>query len=285
MLDSMTKTIMILVIAAAFVAGSLVTGTAAFAAPGEQGKPFEFLQAQIDDIISGATAVGAVAWTSITGIPADIADGDDDTQLSEAQVETFITNGAIDLDAGTTLGGASISTGAHTVDTNTNAGTLCTAGQYLDGDDTCKAIPPSGTVISVATGTGLTGGPITTSGTISVDLNQIQSRVTGTCPSGSSIRAISPSGTVTCELDNGSFLGVSRQVATGTIPAFGSVTLSINCPSDRVVVGGGYLAIQPTSFVVSNHPATITSWRIQATNPTFVADPFTAFAMCLDNTP
>jgi len=196
MLDSMTKTIMILVIAAALVAGSLVTGTAAFAAPGEQGKPFEFLQAQIDDIISGATG---------------------------------------------------------------------------------------GTVTSVATGTGLTGGPITTSGTISVDLNQIQSRVTGTCPSGSSIRAISPSGTVTCELDNGSFLGVSRQVATGTVPALGSVTLSINCPSDRVVVGGGYLAIQ--SLVVSNHPDTITSWRIQAINPTTVADPFTAYAMCLDNTP
>jgi len=49
----MTKTIMILAIAVAFVAGSMITGTIAFAAPGDQGKPFEALQAQIDSIPIG----------------------------------------------------------------------------------------------------------------------------------------------------------------------------------------------------------------------------------------
>lgn len=45
------------------------------------------------------------------------------------------------------------------------------SGKYLttDGVDTSWAANPLGTVTSVATGTGLTGGPITTSGTISID--------------------------------------------------------------------------------------------------------------------
>jgi len=45
------------------------------------------------------------------------------------------------------------------------------SGKYLttDGTDTSWAANPLGTVTSVATGTGLTGGPITTSGTISID--------------------------------------------------------------------------------------------------------------------
>jgi hypothetical protein len=55
-----------------------------------------------------------------------------------------------------------------------------------------------GTVTQVNTGTGLTGGPITTTGTISVNTAVIQQRVTGTCPAGSSIATIAANGTVTC---------------------------------------------------------------------------------------
>jgi hypothetical protein len=45
------------------------------------------------------------------------------------------------------------------------------SGKYLttDGSNTSWAVNPLGTVTNVATGTGLTGGPITTSGTISID--------------------------------------------------------------------------------------------------------------------
>ena len=42
-------------------------------------------------------------------MPADIADGDD-TQLTEGQVEGFVTNGAINLASGTTLNGQEILT-------------------------------------------------------------------------------------------------------------------------------------------------------------------------------
>ena len=61
--------------------------------------------------------------------------------------------------------------------------------------------PAGGFVSSVTAGAGLTGGTITTSGTIAVDTTAIQSRVTGTCASGSSIRTINANGSVTCQTD------------------------------------------------------------------------------------
>jgi len=66
----MTKTIMILAIAVAFVAGSMITGTIAFAAPGDQGKPFEALQAQIDSIPIGDsdwTISGSDMFSAVSG--------------------------------------------------------------------------------------------------------------------------------------------------------------------------------------------------------------------------
>lgn len=65
----------------------------------------------------------------------------------------------------------------------------------------------SGTLTSLSAGTGITlsPNPITTTGTISANTSVVQSRVTGTCPTGSSINAIASGGTVTCEIDDGVF--------------------------------------------------------------------------------
>ena len=47
-----------------------------------------------------------VDWnTQITNMPADIADGDDNTQLSESDVESYITNAAINLAAASMMNG------------------------------------------------------------------------------------------------------------------------------------------------------------------------------------
>ena len=52
-----------------------------------------------------------VDWnTQLRNIPNDIADGDDNTQLSESQVEGYITNGSIDLASGTKVNGKDIIT-------------------------------------------------------------------------------------------------------------------------------------------------------------------------------
>ncbi|MFP4460318.1 MAG: hypothetical protein ACLFSQ_12115, partial [Candidatus Zixiibacteriota bacterium] len=47
--------------------------------------------------------VGVIHADSYSGLPADLADGDD--YLSEHDVETYITNGALDLHSSTTIGG------------------------------------------------------------------------------------------------------------------------------------------------------------------------------------
>ena len=58
-----------------------------------------------------AWSAATAPWSGVTGIPDGFADEvDDDTQLSEAAVETYVTNGPLDLAVGTTLGGEPIST-------------------------------------------------------------------------------------------------------------------------------------------------------------------------------
>jgi hypothetical protein len=56
-------------------------------------------------------SAGTVPWSGLTGIPADFADEvDNNTQLSESEVEAYVTNDPLDLAEGTTLGGETIST-------------------------------------------------------------------------------------------------------------------------------------------------------------------------------
>ena len=53
---------------------------------------------------------GTVSWDDLADVPSDLSDGDDDTQLSETAVEDYITNEAIDLAAGSMVGGVAIGT-------------------------------------------------------------------------------------------------------------------------------------------------------------------------------
>ena len=89
----------------------------------------------------------------------------------------------------------------------------CVTGQYVravnqDGSVLCGTDSGTGTVTTVVTGTGLTGGPITTSGTISIapggigstEINaaQVQRRITGTCTGGNFVQQVNQDGTVAC---------------------------------------------------------------------------------------
>ena len=93
----------------------------------------------------------------------------------------------------------------------------CPVGEYIqevnqDGSVICGVDEDSGgTLTQVDTGTGLTGGPITDTGTISVapggigtaeiDISQVQARVSGSCPAGLFLQQVNQDGTVVCAAD------------------------------------------------------------------------------------
>ncbi len=109
----------------------------------------------------------------------------------------------------------------------------CSAGSFItavaaDGTVTCGTPPAggSGTVTSVATGTGLTGGTITASGTIAADTTFLQRRVTSTCSAGSFITAVAADGTVTCGTPPAGGAGTVTSVATGAGLTGGPISTS-----------------------------------------------------------
>jgi len=114
----------------------------------------------------------------------------------------------------------------------------------LDGTVVCQSA-----VTSVDTGSDLIGGPITTSGTISiapggvtsahiadgtvaaVDVNsaQVQLRVTGTCSPGSAIQAVRENGTVSCQSVGGE--AVTAVTASAPLISSGGTTPNISLPN------------------------------------------------------
>ena len=115
------------------------------------------------------------------------------TRNTPAAVQSFLlsgcgaTGGSItSITAGTGLTGGTITTtgtiAADTTFLQRRVATPCAAGSFItsiaaDGTPTC-ATPPSGaggTVTNVATGAGLTGGPISTTGTVSIATGGVSS--------------------------------------------------------------------------------------------------------------
>src|SRR5438046_7974563 len=135
----------------------------------------------------------------------------------------------------------------------------------LDGTVVCQSA-----VTSVDTGSGLIGGPITTSGTISiapggvtsahiadgtvaaVDVNsaQVQLRVTGTCTPDGAIQAVSADGAVTCQsVGRGTVTAVTASAplvsSGGTTPNISLPNVTIDATRDNTAIGAG--ALQSTT--------------------------------------
>ncbi len=174
-----------------------------------------------------AGSVSSVPWGSVTGVPASLADGDQDTTYT-AQAPLALSGTVVGLSsAGCVPGetwvwtaggwscepaGTSLSAGAGlaltgsvlSVDTSAiqaRVATGCTAGQAIraissTGVPTCEVIPAATAYLA---GTGLT----LTGTTFAVDATYVQRPLTGSCAPGSSIRSISAAGVVECETDDG----------------------------------------------------------------------------------
>jgi hypothetical protein len=93
----------------------------------------------------------------------------------------------------------------------------------------------TGSVTSVDTGFGLTGGPITSAGTIAADPSVLQGRVTGSCSGNEAAQAVAEDGTVSCT-------PFVKQVSAGTGLSGGPITdtgvLSIDPTQTQTRVGG-----------------------------------------------
>lgn len=100
-----------------------------------------------------------------------------------------------------------------------------------DRISTLESGPAPGDITGVSAGSGLSGGGLSGNVTLFVDTNTTQTRVTGTCAVGSSIRSIAANGTVTCEADDVGAGGDITDVLAGTGLAgggsSGSVSLSV----------------------------------------------------------
>jgi N-acetylneuraminic acid mutarotase len=96
-------------------------------------------------------------------------------------------------------------------------------GAIVFGDGSKQTTASFGTVISVGSGYGLLGGPITQTGTLSVNTDVIQNRVTGVCGLGSFFGAINSDGSVVCQ-SGANTGGTVTQVNSGAGLTGGPIT-------------------------------------------------------------
>ena len=228
--------------------------------------------------VAGTTNLNGIAlwsvgdWATFNGSIWQKIDG----STSEAFVTITVTsltgymyaNNNSPVTASTTIPVANV-TGAVPNTVNIIAGTNLTGGGALTGNVTINN-PYNGTVTSVATGTGLTGGPITASGTISIATTGVTAATYG------SASAV-PQVTVNAQGQVTSASNVSISIApsqiNATIPNSGLANSSITLGNTTIALGGtatsvGNLTLNNATIVSSNVSITGGTINVQTTNIT-----------------
>jgi hypothetical protein len=148
----------------------------------------------------------SVDWSNVANIPNDLADGDDNSQLSESDVEGFVTNGPLSLSSGTTLSGATILTepaggcSAGELLNFDGAGWICVSDNTLSEEDVRSIV--SGAAIDLAEGSSMgTAGLVT----VDSDMDTLYELETG-CVSGDI--PVYDGASWSCQLDSDSFADI-----------------------------------------------------------------------------
>ena len=153
--------------------------------------------------------------------------------VSDDRVPGDITtvNAGIGLTGGTASGAATLA-----ISSSYQLPQTCSHGQVAKSNGasgwSCGSDSDSGgDITAVIAGTGLTGGATTGDATLNVNTVVIQSRVTGKCASGSTIRQINADGTVDCETDHDSGGTVTGVTASWPLTSSGGATPNITLPT------------------------------------------------------
>lgn len=167
-----------------------------------------------------------------------------------------------------------------------------------DGTVTCGTdAAGGGTVLSVDSGTGLTGGPISTSGTLSIadggvglaqiDANQVQARIGGTCAIGEYVRGINADGSVLCTPVGGlpRITTVDSLSGTGQYAAIAIGSDGLPVMSYNYSGGQGVLRVAHCANAACAGVATLTSVEIGSSGSAGNVGKFTAIAIGTDGLP
>jgi hypothetical protein len=212
------------------------------------------------DLLDGHDGAYYLQWNTLTGVPAGLSDGDDDTtyaagnQLSMVDTTLHVEEGAgSDLDADLLDGhdGAyylqwdtltGVPAGLSDGDDDTLANLSCGSGEIAQWNGTAWVCDPDDdTTYGAGYGLSLAGDAY------DVLTTTIQDRVWEVCPAESSIRAINQDGTVLCEADdNGQGVFWSLAGNGGTSPGFNYLGTTDGVSLTLAVSGTTGLRLEPS---------------------------------------
>jgi hypothetical protein len=222
---------------------------------------------------SGTQKVSAVSTTGIVTCTAD-ADTNSGGTVTSVGSGTGLTGGPV-------TGSGTLSLNINGGSAQTCAGTQKVSAVSPTGIVTCSADADSGgDITGVTAGSGLTGGGTTGTVPLAVDTSTIQSRVTGTCPSGQAVSAVGSTGSVTCVSVGNSFTQVTITAQANVGQYGGSIA---TCPAGQVAIGGGVqTSFQNGVWMTESWPVTATSWQGMVHNSGTLGNPVmvTVYAIC-----